>query len=200
MRLSLSFPRRTLPHRAACPRLISNEDGAAAIEFAMVGLPFLLFILGVVGYGLYFFTNSSLEYGVEAASRKIRTGEINSSGTSRGDKQMTVGEFRNHVCAVAGPAINCAKLSIIVQHGADWSEISPEPCTDKKGDLTGSTGQNGEILSSYAGSSNSVVLVTLCYKWDLAQSFGFLKLGGGPDGSGPAVLQAATAFKSEPYN
>ena len=33
------------------------------------------------------------------------------------------------------------------------------------------------MISKYAGGASEVVLVTLCYKWDLANSFQFLKLG-----------------------
>ena len=66
------------------------------------------------------------------------------------------------------------------------------------GNMVGSTGSTGELINKYSGSASEVVLVTVCYEWDLAQHFKFLKLGSG-DGSGPAIIQAATAFKSEPY-
>jgi hypothetical protein len=45
-----------------------------------------------------------------------------------------------------------------------------------------------------------VVLVTLCYTWDLAQTFPFLKLGKNSNGTGSAVVQATTAFRTEPYS
>jgi len=179
--------------------MLRDDRGVGAIEFAIVAVPFFLFTLGLLGFGLYFFTNSSLEYGVEVASRKIRTGELNSAGTTRSDNQLTVGEFRNMVCKAAGSYINCSKLSIIVQHADAWSSLSPQACSDKNGSMAGSSGASGDLLSKYAGTANAVVLVTLCYKWDLAQSFPFLKLGSGPGGSGPAIIQVATAFKSEPY-
>ena len=66
------------------------------------------------------------------------------------------------------------------------------------GNMVGSTGSTGELINKYSGSASEVVLVTVCYKWDLAQQFPFLQLGSG-GGSGPAIIQAATAFKSEPY-
>jgi hypothetical protein len=56
------------------------------------------------------------------------------------------------------------------------------------------------LISQYSGSAKTVVLVTLCYKWDLAQMFSFLKLGSGTNGTGPAIVQSATAFRSEPYS
>ncbi len=44
------------------------------------------------------------------------------------------------------------------------------------------------------------MLVTVCYQWDLAQTFSFLNLGKNADGSGPAIVQSTTAFRTEPYS
>jgi Flp pilus assembly protein TadG len=189
----------SLPHRSplfrrrfSTTQLVRDENGAAAIEFALVALPFLLFVLGLLGMGLYFLAGTSLEYGVEAAARKLRTGEAEKGN-------MTVGDFRQLVCEKAGSYIDCGKVSTIVQHAANWSGITPQSCTDSTGTMVGSSGSTGELISKYSGTASEVVLVTLCYQWNLADNFKFLKLGSKGDGSGPAILQAATAFKSEPY-
>jgi hypothetical protein len=184
------------PRADGSRRLLSDERGSTAIEFGMVGLPFLLFMLGILGYGLYFLNTTYLQYGADTAARQIRTGEFNTGGAKGA---MTVKEFREAVCNASKPVIDCKKLSVLVQHGTDWSGLKPQSCSDGKGGLAGSTGSDSEQLSKYAGTSSEVVLVTLCYQWDLAKSFSFLKLDGGT-GNGPAVIQAATAFKSEPYN
>jgi len=141
---------------------------------------------------LNFLASTSLEYGAEAAGRKVRTGEAD-----KGD--MSVGDFKNVACTAAGTYINCSKLAVLVQHAATWSGISPQSCTDSNGNMVTSTGSSGELISKYSGGASEVVLVTLCYKWDLASSFAFLKLGTGPGGSGPAMIQASSAFKSEPF-
>ena len=65
--------------------------------------------------------------------------------------------------------------------------------------MVGSTGSDNDALSSNAGVASKVVQITLCYQWDLAQTLPFLKLGKNSDGSGSEVLQAATAFRTEPY-
>ncbi|MEO8421098.1 MAG: TadE/TadG family type IV pilus assembly protein [Hyphomicrobium sp.] len=169
-----------------------NDEGVAAIEFAIVALPFFLFVFGIIGIGLYFLASTSLEYGVESAGRKVRTGEAD-----KGD--MTVGEFKQLVCDAAGTFIKCSDVAVLVQHATAWSGLSPQSCTDSKGAMVSSTGQSGEPLSKYAGGASEVVLVTLCYKWELANSFKFLKLGSGSDGSGPAIIQASSAFKTEPW-
>jgi hypothetical protein len=193
------FPIRQHPLR---PRWLHDDAGTAAIEFAIVALPFLLFVLGLLGMGLYFLATTSLEYGVEAASRKVRTGESRTAGTPKDGKptEMTVADFKQLVCDTAGSYIDCNKLSVMVQHAADWSGISPPSCLDGAGNPAGSTGNSGDVISKYAGGAGEVVLVTLCYQWDLANDFPFIKLGANADGSGTAIIQAATAFKSEPYN
>jgi hypothetical protein len=173
-------------------RWLRNDDGAAAIEFAIVALPFFMFVFGILGIGLYFLASSSLEYGVEAAARKVRTGQAQKGA-------VTVGQFKQDVCDAAGSYIDCSKLSVIVQHASSWSGITPQACLDSRGNMVGSTGGAGDLMSTYTGTASEVVLVTLCYQWDLATTFGFMNLGKNSDGSGPAVVQASTAFRSEPY-
>ena len=86
--LPTNRPRSWYRPRPSRPGWLRNEDGVAAIEFAIVALPFFLFVFGIVGMGLYFLASTSLEYGAEAAARKVRTGEAD-----KGD--MTVGDFKN---------------------------------------------------------------------------------------------------------
>ncbi len=179
--------------RLQASRWVKDERGTSAVEFAIVAMPFFLFVLGLIGVGLYFFTMSSLAYGVEAAARQIRTGEAQKS-------EVTVSEFKNLVCQAAGSYINCNKLSVLIQSGDTWSDISPQSCVDSKNNMVGSTGSSTDTISTYSGAASEVVLVTLCYQWDLAETFPFLKLGKNSDGSGSAVVQASTAFRTEPYS
>ncbi|HEY8274458.1 MAG TPA: TadE/TadG family type IV pilus assembly protein [Pseudolabrys sp.] len=178
--------------RFARPGWLRNDEGVAAIEFAIVALPFFLFVFGIIGFGLYFLASTSLEYGAQAAARKVRTGEAD-----KGD--MTVGEFKQLVCDAAGTYIKCGNVAVLVQHAAAWSGVTPQSCTDSNGAIVSSTGQSGELISKYAGGASEVVLVTLCYRWELADKLKFLKMGSGPGGSGPAIIQASAAFKTEPW-
>ncbi|MEE8310166.1 MAG: pilus assembly protein, partial [Hyphomicrobium sp.] len=56
-----------------------------------------------------------------------------------------------------------------------------------------------ELLSDYSGDASVVAVITVCYEWDLANTFSFLQLGKGSNGSGPAVMQASSAFRIEPH-
>lgn len=172
---------------------VRDNRGAAAVEFAIVALPFLLLVMGIIGVGLYFFTNSALQHGVESAARQIRTGQAQKD-------LLTIGQFRELVCTESGSYIDCNKLRVHLAHGARWIDIQPVSCADDQGDLHSSTGEADDYVSEYSGEASQIVLVTLCYQWDLAEIFSFLHLGHGANGTGPAILQSATAFRTEPYS
>jgi Flp pilus assembly protein TadG len=46
-----------------------HEGGAAAVEFALIGLPLFLLIFGIVEGGRMLWTQNSLQYSVEQAAR-----------------------------------------------------------------------------------------------------------------------------------
>ncbi|MCZ7596433.1 MAG: pilus assembly protein [Hyphomicrobium sp.] len=60
MRFLLTPRSKRAPRLGSVPRRLLHDDGgAAAIEFALVALPFLLFILGLLGMGLYYLAGTS---------------------------------------------------------------------------------------------------------------------------------------------
>jgi len=50
-------------------RLVNASDGSETIEFALLAIPFFLFLLGVVEFARLYWTNSELQYAAEAAAR-----------------------------------------------------------------------------------------------------------------------------------
>jgi Flp pilus assembly protein TadG len=182
------------PQRAA--RLLlrwrADRSGAAAVEFALTAIPFLMFIFGILVVGLEFFTMNSLEHGIETASRLIRTGQAQNAST-------TVAQFKQSICNNAGAAIACdAHLTVHIQQGAQWSDITPVPCLKVDGTMNAGTGNDTDAITTYAGGASSVVLVTACYKWDLPKVVPIINIGNMTDGA--TLLQAAATFRTEPYN
>lgn len=171
-------------------RFASDASGTTAIEFGMVAMPFLMFAFGIMGTGLHFFTQNSLEHAVETTARKIRTGQAQQSGT-------TVAEFKQMLIEEAGPMIDAAKLQVHLQTGAEWTNVTPVGCLDSSGTQTSGTGNSSDDIGQHAGGAGEVVMVTVCYEWDLAQAMPFLQYGNMANGS--AMIQASTTFRTEPY-
>ena len=170
-------------------RLRRDENGFTAVEFALVATPFLALLFGIIAVGLYFFVQFSLENAVEQAARLIRTGQAQTRSPP-----MTTSQFKTEVCNRAPAFVDCgSKVRVNVQVFNSFSAISAPSCTDAGGNLvpdpppTAVPGQAGEI-----------VFVNVCYEWELAGKIPFLKLG--KMGNGAALIQAATTFRTEPYN
>jgi Flp pilus assembly protein TadG len=59
-------------------RLIRDQKGAVAVEFALVSTAFLAMVIGLCYVGIMLFNNMSLQWAVEKAAR---VAEINSAAT-----------------------------------------------------------------------------------------------------------------------
>jgi Flp pilus assembly protein TadG len=165
---------------------LRNTDGVAAIEFAMVSLPFFMMMFGLILVGLYFFTTFTLENAVEQAARLIRTGQVQQQG-------MSADDFKLEVCKWTPQYVDCdGKLRVNVQSYAGFGDVVTPSCTDSGGNLIPPAATLFET-----GASSEVVLVTVCYEWELAGKLPFLQLSNMANGS--ALIQAASTFRTEPY-
>ena len=179
--------------QSPCPpnliaRWRSDARGATAIEFAMVAMPFLMLLFGIIGVGLYFFTTFTVENAVEQASRLLRTGQAQVAG-------YTAAQFKAKLCEFVPGHIDCnGKIKVNVLSYPDTTNItaaSLPKCLTAGGALS-------NAVQFSPGGASEVVLVWVCYEWDLARVIPFLNLGDMPNGS--RLIQATTVFRSEPYN
>lgn len=178
-------------------RFAGDCRGATAIEFAIIAAPFFMLTFAIAGIGMHFFISGTLEKGIEAAARKIRTGEAQKSDT-------TVEGFKTSVCQEANFTngepdksgwIDCNKLVIHIQHGDRPGDITPTPCLTN-GSLTPPAGSGTDKIKDFSGEKDVFVLVTLCYERENA-ILPWFALDNMSNGS--EVMQAATTFRTEPY-
>ena len=185
-----------MPALSLMHRWRKDESGVTAVEFAMVSLPFLMLLFGIMSVCLYFFVNFTMENAVWQASRAIRTGQLQQSqGSYTGlvttdDRKKA---FKKALCDKAPTFLDCnTKAVVLVQSNASFGGIVEPKCAT-----------NGAVINETTagfdtGSANSVVLVTVCYPWEFGGKLPFLKIGNLTDGS--VLLQASVAFRTEPYN
>src|SRR5204863_9405375 len=50
-------------------KILRDESGASALEFAMIAPVFFLFIFGIVEAGMLFWTQTGMQHGAEMAAR-----------------------------------------------------------------------------------------------------------------------------------
>jgi Flp pilus assembly protein TadG len=100
-----------------------NESGAAAVEFALVLLPLLYLVFGLIQYGLYFYSMQAGSSAVADAARRIAVGNC-----------QTIPEVQTLIKDHLGPATT-----------ADTASDITTTVTYSKADGTGTVDAPGQI-------------------------------------------------------
>lgn len=159
-------------------RFARADDGAAAVEFAFVSIPFLILVFAIVELGLTFLASMSLENALMTVDRKIRTGEY---------QTVTRAKFTSDVCnemAWVGAACSSSiTLDVRVLPAFANADQLKKPETSK--------------LCFDTGGPSSIMLVRGYYKWPLITPMLQNAVGGTP---GSREVTFATVFVNEPYS
>ncbi|KCZ92760.1 TadE/TadG family type IV pilus assembly protein [Hyphomonas johnsonii] len=163
----------------------SDHRGLAAVEFAMVAVPFFFLIFGLLEVCIIFIVSTVLEHAVSEASRQIRTGQAQESGFNEQN-------FRQTVCDKLLDMIDCdAKLYIDVKALNGFSETAIDLPIDGSGNFD-DTG-----FDYKPGGPNDIVAVRVFYEWHLLTpiiSAPLANLAGSR-----RLLQANAVFRNEPF-
>lgn len=175
--------RRLMPVRLA-RRFARQQDGSAAVEFALVATPFLALTFAILETAMVFFAGQTLEAAAADSARLIMTGQAQSAGYAAAD-------FKNAVCARIYGLFDCANgITVDVQSYSSFASI-PTAAPITNGQLnTSSMGYN-------AGNPGDIVVVSLYYQWPIYVSLlgnNLANLNGGK-----RLLAATAVFRVEPY-
>lgn len=158
-------------------RFARADDGAAAIEFAFVSIPFLMLVFGIIELGLTFLVSMSLENALITVDRGIRTGAL---------QNTTRASFISDVCnQMSWLGSSCSSsLTLDVRVLPEFSDAN---------DLEKPVGQT----CFDTGGPSSIMLVRGYYRWPVITPLLQEAVGGG---SGDRELTFATVFVNEPYS
>ncbi|CAN5344827.1 pilus assembly protein [soil metagenome] len=179
--------RRAVNGGGLLKRFKKSQEGVTAIEFAMVGGPFL-YLLGVIfETGLMLFSEYVIENGVSQAARMIRTGQAQASN-------MSAADFKSTVCGRMAAFLDCNnKLHIDVRKFTAFADVNmPNPTKDNE--LSDDVTKNAQFQP---GGPMEVVVVRAYYEWKLFMP-GISALAN--ISGGRRLLSSGAAFRNEPYN
>lgn len=154
-------------------RFCRDTKGASAIEFAIVGSLFLVFLFGLFGAVLQYAGNVALEKTVYEAGRFVRTGQAQALGREG---------FLKAVCDGVTPPLTCDDLHFDIQTFESF----------KDAELTGPQ-EDVDDYRYQPGGRNEIVVVRAFYEWPLLTYLP--TFGEGRQG----VLVATAAFRNEPF-
>jgi Flp pilus assembly protein TadG len=176
------------PIRRALRRFGRARRGMAAVEFALVVIPFFLLTFGLAEVSMIGFAQTSLDFAVAEVARKIKTGENQLSGRSYSDIQAELcSEFRIFL------VLDC--------NGNLYLDVTSYPSFEAAAEGQASPIQNGQFQADGFGYSPGapadIVVVRAYYRWQvmtpLFQPF-FQNVG-----DGQRILVSTMMFRDEPY-
>ena len=170
---------------AVLRRFGQRQEGAAAVEFAMVAAPFLAMVFAILETALVFFAGQALETAAADSARLIMTGQAQTQGYDQA-------KFKEAVCTKVYALFDClGGLYVDVKSYTSFSGADLSKPIDGSGNLqTGSFGYQ-------PGGPSQIVVVRLMYQWQVYVSLLGLNLS---DTTGnKRLLMATVAFCNEPF-
>jgi Flp pilus assembly protein TadG len=169
----------------ALRRFARQEDGATAVEFAMVATPFLALVFAIIETAIVFFSSQALETAVADSSRLIMTGQAQTAGFDQA-------AFKTAVCAKIFGLFDCQNgLYIDVKTFATFGDVTmPKPVDANK------NFQNNFTYNP--GVACNIVVVRLFYQWPV-YALGLLGSNFSDMAGSKRLLTATAAFRNEPY-
>jgi Flp pilus assembly protein TadG len=164
---------------------LRKDSGVVAIEFAMLSMPFIVLLMGIVEISVLYASSIVLEGGAAEAGRLIRTGQAQGST----DPEAA---FKDKLCDEVSGIIPCAQIQYEVIKMADnaFPSIADyAPQFDAAGNFI-PQGFN-------AGSSSDVILIRAVYQHDFLVPFLGILING--TGSQKVTLMSTTVIKNEPF-
>lgn len=162
---------------------IRNRKGSAAIEFAILALPFIVLVFAIIEIAIMFFVDSGLDAALHKAVRQVRVGTAKTGA-------WNLAKFKTTVCTELSFSFSCAAnlkvRAIVVTSMASVSKVNPIV-----------NGVLNVTEDFNIGDSGDYILVQAYLTWDPV-----LKLytfAGGRLTDGKYVLGAAELFKNEPF-
>jgi Flp pilus assembly protein TadG len=185
-RCRAGLARRTWSGRAH--GFVRRQDGAAAVEFGLVALPFLALIFAILETALVFFANQTLEVAATDAARLIMTGQAQSAGYTQSTFKTQV------VCNLLQTGVSlfdCENgVQVDVQTYSSYSAVNSTPPVNNGQLDTSNMGYN-------PGGAGQIVVVRLYYQWPIYVTL----LGNNLDNlsGGKRLLVATSVFRNEPF-
>jgi len=174
------------------PALSRCTKGAAAVEFALVGVPFIALLVAIFQATLVFFAGRVLDEITEEASRYIMTGQAQTGG-------VTQSGFATYLCtgsntsALVSALFNCSNFMINIQNYANFASASTTTPT-----LTFNGSGNVSNTWTYnTGNPGDIVVVQVMYQWPIV--LGPLGFNLSNLSNGNRLMVSTAVFKNEPY-
>lgn len=182
-------------------RLRGDTDGAAAVEFALVSLPFLALCGAIFQVAFQIWATQNFDRALQNAVRTIFTGQFQQANAGQTDATKLLAALKTTMCGPATATIvnifNCQNVKIDVTTSSTFSGAAPStPVNAATGTWNTSFGTN------YAcAAPGTIVIVTAAVQFPTffnLMGFNTRQFTTG-SGAGSSLLISTAVFRTEPY-
>lgn len=159
---------------------VRDLRGAAAVEFGLVGLIFMMVFCFILEVGLTMFMQTALDQATLVASRLIRIGSIQTAGGS-------VTPFTTALCNKLSALMTCSAIQYNVVSGSTFASLSTTVTTNSSNQMSGT--------QFTPGTAGQDVVVQVGYTRTIYLPFVSSFLGK----NGTLLMVSTAAFQNEPY-
>lgn len=182
--------------RTLFKRYCRSRDGATAVEFAILVMPFSALLFSIIELAIVFFIGSAMTHSMHDASRLIRTGEFQSRCGSAGD-------FKTEICngmAGLGDCENNLKVDVVTSTTGQFSvgllpaiPMEEDPAFPGEDRLQEPDG----VYQPGANAAQAVVVIRARYYHPLILPGEMTRLSNLPQNN--RLITSTTAFRNEPF-
>lgn len=190
-------------------KILTQEEGSAAIEYAMVLPVLILFILGTLEYSIIMYNGAVIEGATNYAARLAKTGYNNTStgGTCASPSQTRAQYINCIVQSRLNTLMAPGNLTVVAKSYSAFNDIGqPEPYTDVNNlghyvvgdpytDINGNGQWDADMGVAGLGGPGDIVVYTVSYPWHLMTPL-IQKFFGS---SGTVTISSSAVVKNEPY-
>lgn len=180
--------------------LCRDNSGAAAVEFAMVSMPFLALCGAIFQVAFQIWATQNFDRALQNAVRTIFTGQFQSANSTQTDAATLLAALKTTMCGPASATVanvfNCQAVRIDVATSTSFSNASPSKPVD-----TATGTWNTSFGTRYdCAKPGTIVVVTAAVQFPTFFNLLGLntkKIESGSNSSG--LLTSTAVFRTEPY-
>jgi Flp pilus assembly protein TadG len=171
-----------------------EEDGATAVEFGLVAMPFFGLLFAIIETAMAFWSGQILQTAVTDASRRIYTGEFQTATATTPSAEVP-GKFREEICKRLVSLIDCSAVKVDVQTYTSFPDgVPPAIVVDP---VTGERKLDPNFGQYTRPGPTQIVIVRAAVEQDVYVSL--LNPNHANLSNGKRLLVATAAFKTEPF-
>jgi Flp pilus assembly protein TadG len=180
--------------RAKMRQYVANREGASAIEFAILFLPFIMLVFAILELAIVFFITATMTHATHEVAREIRTGQFQMDSCSNG-----AAEFKSKICDKMyglGKCTQRLRIDVITDSNNNFADADLTPIPTEEDPANPGQPQMPADVFQTTGPQD-VVVVRANYYHHLAAPATITRLANMPGNT--RLLTATTAFLNEPY-